>query len=214
MKIRFAISSHNAFYKTTYHVIINSLLKSGVPANDIFFFIGGNDKYERLDSQVNLYKVDHNSIDFTGLISVLDLGLESDYWFLLHDTCYVGQDFYKKVCNFTYDSEIVKLSSGISMNIGSYSQVYLNSIKDQINLYKNQNYDNESLQVLKRRLIQDEDCFFKGDNVPFYSINNSSDDPIDFYNNGILRIVEHYNDIDLHKVKANWCGKSVYELNL
>lgn len=214
MKVRFAISSHNSFYKGTYPIITNSLLNSGVPADDIFFFIGGNAKYKKIDNQINLYEVDHNSIDFTGLISVLDLKLSSDYWFLIHDTCYVGENFYKKIQDFTYNTDVIKLSSGISMNMGCYHQNYLTSIKKELISYKNQNLDFDSLQTLKCKLIQNEDCFLNIPNHSYFSANNSVEGPIDFYNNGILRIIEHYNDIDLHKLKSNWVGKDIYELNL
>ena len=32
--------------------------------------------------------------------------------------------------------------------------------------------------------------------------------PIDYYNSGVMRIVEYYPNIDLYKIKANWTGKN------
>lgn len=218
MKIKFAISSHKLFYETTYHTLVDSLIKSGVPKEDIYFFIGGYPEYEKIEKDgVNLYFVDHNSIDFTGIISVLDLGLKSDYWFLLHDTCYVGNNFYNKVCNFDYkEADAVKMYFTVSMNMGAYKQSYLESIKDSLFEFKNQNYSLESLHHYKKICVQKEDIFFNNaKNLLTYNTTpGTTEGPLDYYQNGILRVIEYYSDIDLYKIKANWFTKPQYELNL
>lgn len=218
MRIKIAISSNKNFYKTTYPVIINSLLQSGVPNNDIYFFIGGFNHYKKIpnNENINLYQVNHQSLDFTGLISVLELNLYSDYWFLLHDTCYVGLNFYNFISNFNHNNtDVVKMYFSISMNIGSYKQAYLENIKSQLMEFKNQDYTSETLQYFKKLSIQKEDIFL---NIPTKLIYNTSpgitEGPIDFYKNGSSRVIEHYNDIDVHKLKSNWFIKSQYELNL
>lgn len=218
MNIKFTISSNKNFYKTTYPILVNSLLKSGVPNEDIYFFVGGFDQYEIVNNKenINLYFTNHNSIDFTGLISILDLNLSSDYWFLLHDTCYVGPNFYNFVSNFDYyDVDAVKMYFSISMNIGAYKQSYINKIKDSIFTFKNSNYTLESIQNFKKLCVQQEDIFL---NTPNKLIYNTSpgivEGPIDYYKNNVPRIIEHYNDIDIHKIKANWVVKSQYGLEL
>lgn len=218
-KIKFAISSHKNFYETTYPIIVNSLINSGVPKEDIYFFIGGFHSYEkRLDNNgINLYTTDHNSIDFTGLISVVDLNLEADYWYLLHDTCYVGNNFYNKVCSFDYkDVDVVKMYSDVSMNIGAYKQSYLESIKNYLFEFKNQNYSLESIHHYKSVCVEKEDIFFNNAKSRLVYNNNLciTEGPSDYYQNGTLRIIEYYSDMDLYKIKANWAVKSQYELNL
>jgi hypothetical protein len=218
MKIKFTISSHINSYEKTYPVLVSSLLDSGVPAKDIYFFIGGSHRYSKIpnDDGINVFETDHNSIDFTGLISVLDLNLKSDYWFLLHDTCYVGLNFYNFISNFNHNNaDVVKMYFSISMNIGSYKQTYLENIKPQLMEFKNQDYTSETLQYFKKLSIQKEDIFL---NTPTNLIYNTSpgitEGPIDFYKNGSSRVIEHYNDIDVHKLKSNWFIKSQYGLNL
>lgn len=214
MKLKFTISSNINFFQKTYKLIIESLIKSGIPKQDIYFFVGGSDNFKKINEDVNFYFVNHNSIDFTGLISVLELKEKSDYWFLLHDTCYVGDLFYEKIKSHNYETDVIKLNSNISMNIGAYKQEYLESIRSRLLEFKNTNYSIESINHFKNKCVDNEDCFFKIRNSTFYTSNHTVEGPIDFYKNGVPRIIEHYNEIDLHKVKANWVGKPRYELNL
>jgi len=214
MKVKFTISSNISFFQKTYEVLVKSLINSGVPKKDIYFFVGGASTFEKIEKEINFYFVNHNSIDFTGLISVLELQEKSDYWFLLHDTSYVGPSFYQKIKAFTYDTDVVRLSPHVSMNIGAYKQEYLESIKDRLLEFKNTDYSIESINYFKNKCVENEDCFFKTTKSNFYTSNHTVEGPVDFYKNGVPRIIEHYNEIDLHKVKANWVGKSRYELNL
>lgn len=216
MKIKFAISSNINFYKITQPIIVNSLIESGVPEEDIYFFIGGYNEYRKIHKRQNIYEVNHNSFDFTSLISVIELELEADYWFLLHDTCYVGPNFYKKVLSSNYSSDVIALTEhGFSMNIASYKQSYINDKKTEILQFKNVNYDIESINNIKRLCVHLEDILIKNSNsVSYYTTSGYSEGPYDFYKNGTMRIIEHYPDIDLHKVKSNWIGKDIYEINL
>lgn len=215
MQIKFTISSNSKFADTTYPVIVDSLLHAGVPQQDIYFFIGGYDKYSKKDSKVNTYNVPHNSIDFTGLISVIELELESDYWFLLHDTCVVGREFYSKVRSFFHNTDTVALSPNVSMNIGAYSQKYLHKIKPDLLKFKNEDYSEEALHRFKIKCVEAEDVFFKTSQTTTYgNAGCTTEAPLDFYKNGTLRVVEYYSNLDLYKVKANWFGKDKYELNL
>lgn len=216
MKLKFIISSNISFYKKTYKFVTESLINSGIPREDIYFFVGGSDSFIKVeDSDVNFFYVDYSSFEFTALISLIELNLKSDYWFLLHDTCYVGKNFFSNIKKFNYDTETIRLYSGTSMNIGAYSQNYLYSNKDKILSYKNKNYDFASLQSLKARIIQDEDLFFRNSTCkPYTTASIRHEGPIDFYNNGIMRLIEHFDELDFHKTKANWVIKPNYELNL
>ena len=218
MKIKFAISSHNLFWKTTYPIVVNSLIESSVPAEDIYFFVGGCHETKKIEGySVNLYHVDHNSIDFTALISVLELGLKSDYWFLLHDTCSVGANFFKAVKEFKYDeSDAVKLCPKLSMNIGAYKQLYLESIYSDIMELKNKDHSEEAVQHYKKLAVLKEDFIFdRSEKVLVYNTTpRFYEGPFDYYKNGIPRVISYFSDLDLFKMQANWTTKEKYELNL
>ncbi len=219
MSIKFTISSRKLGWEQTYPVIIPSLINCGVPANDIYFFIGGFDKTEISISNegVNVIKVTQNSIDYTGLIGVLDLQIHADYWMLLHDTCYVGPNFYKNIVNYNYNNApMVSLSYDLSMNIGSYSWDYLQNIKDELFQYRNTDFTENSIQYWKKIGVLNEDVFFKNFKHLHHYCNTQRlvSDPVNLYNSNTLRIIEYFPNIDLYKAKANWNAKPIYELNV
>jgi hypothetical protein len=236
MKIKFAISSNINYYKITIDKIIPSLLRSGIPASDIYMFAGGAQEYKFLTNQynINFYEADHNSIDLTGLISIIDLNLQSDYWFLLHDTCFAGDNFYKNILNFKYDSSIDAIrgvGQGTSMNIGAYSNKYLYSVKNLLEHNKNKNYLKENLQKIKLKGVSFENLLLDVQKLNWYTkVNNvfinqeiekikilnysnkylwaDSGQKIDFYENQTARIKCYFEDIDLYKYAANYSDPS------
>ncbi len=207
--MKFAISSHKDYMGLTEDKVVKSLINSGVSPEDIYFFIGGYEgEYGKLDGEYNRYTCPHNSMDFTGLISLIELNIESDYWFLLHDTCYVGDKFYKTVTEYPYeDKKYISLDNELSMNMGAYRWDYIQEKKQDIIRYKN---TSDSLQEYKSLLIMDEDIFFRPSAHHFNVSRRQSSDPTDYYNNGTDRIIEYFPNIDLYKVKANWCLKDIY----
>ena len=122
--MKYVISSHINYINVTEKEILPSLVDSGININDIYIFVGGYDSdygYNKLSDSINKYSAPHNSLDFTGLISVIEMNIESDYWFLLHDTLYVGPNFNKVVKEFNYENvDYVALTFDTSMNIGAY----------------------------------------------------------------------------------------------
>lgn len=218
MKIKFTISSHLGSYTKTYKPLVSSMIESGIPAEDIYFFVGGGSGYERIENEynVNMYIVDHNSFDLNGLISITDLGLidEADYWFLLHDTCYVEKHFYKYIKEFKHwDEPSVRLANRLhrnySMNIGSYSKDWLFGLREQLINFKNQDYSEKALNYWKLRHIDAEDTFFDWDRTtdPYSYCYNSSKmkegKPVDFYQTGTIRVPYYYEEIGLYKFQAN-----------
>lgn len=219
--IKFTISSHINSYEKTFNVLIPTLLSAGILPNDIYFFIGGYNNYNKIYNKdnINVYEVPHNSMDFTGLISVIELGLinDSNYWFLLHDTCYVGSEFNNILKSKIYHSDAVILTNdGFSMNIGLYKNTYIENKSSEILKLKNIDYTVDGLMNHKRVLINSEDIFIKNFKTNFYlnskpRITTNADN---FYQNNIKRICEYFPDIDLYKIKANWNLKPIYELNV
>lgn len=214
--MKFCISSHVNYIEKTEKIITDSLVSCGIEKKDIYLFIGGKDptsEYEQIES--NKFFVPHNSMDFTGLISVLDLDIKNDFWFLLHDTCYVGPNFKTKINSIDYTNKnYIALTFDMSMNMGAYSWNYINSIKDAILSYKNINYDDNSLQKYKTKLINEEDVFIKPKQYCYCTTSRITYEPKDYYNNNSTRIIEYFPDIDLYKVKANWYLKPQYVIKL
>lgn len=215
--MKFCITSNINFYKTTYPKIIDSLIASGVPEKDIYFFIGGYNEYREVEnsSDVKIFEVPHNSFDLTSLIAILELDIESDYWFLLHDTCFVGENFYTFVSNFEYNQETVSLAiDGPCMNMGAYSWEFLQRNKNQINAKKNTDYSEWGLQKAKYSAVYSEDEFLHP-KIAFYNKSNRrSSGEIDYYGNGVPRYINYFNDIQLYKVQSNICHKDKWELDL
>lgn len=204
MKTKIAISSHIGFYEKTYPIIVNSLLNSGVNENDIYFFIGGCEKYEKIDSRINLWKVDHNSIDFTGLISVLDLELTSDRWFLLHDTLYVGSNFYSAISNKTSDKKVINMSRLWPKNMGSYSQSYLEEISETLlTEYKNKDLSLEYTKKFKEMNVKTENRFLLNEDFFTEKMPYILQRTTDFYSSNTMRDIQHYPEIDIYKIQSS-----------
>ena len=219
MKIKFTISSRILGFDKTYPVVITSLLESGIDPNDIYFVIGGHDVYsqEINEDGINIIKSTQNSIDYTGLISVIEQNIYSDYWVLLHDTCYVGSNFYKTIKEYDYKNKpAVALSNDLSMNIGAYSWQYLENIKSDLMQFRNTDFSESSIQHWKQIGILNEDRYLLQFRTQYHytDIPRTSTGPVDLYLTGVPRMIEYFGGIDLYKVKANWYNKNNYELKV
>lgn len=202
--------------------LISSIKKSPNYKNyPIYVFIGGhynsytNEKSH--DENITFIKCNHNSIDFTGLIGILENFPENDeYYFYLHDTCIAGPEFINNISKIDLNNaSSLRLKEFPSMNIGVYSNKVIQNSKPTLNQLKNT--DPEKTQEYKKMGVDMEDIIFKQD----YSnklINNKdhfvySDGPFDIYKTGVPRLLEYY-DLDLYKLKANWERKPTYELKV
>ena len=219
MQIKFTISSRRIGWESTYPIIIESLLSNGVPPQDIYFIVGGYDKVEEFatDEGVNFIRVNQNSIDYTGLIAVVEENIKADYWVLLHDTCYIGPNFYPTILNYNYNgTPAVSLSSDLSMNIGAYSWKYLQEVKEDLLQYRNRDFSPEAIQFWKQKGILDEDKFLSAHRSANHYTTSTrvSSGPVDIYKTGVPRMVEYFPGVDFYKVKANWYNKDNYELNV
>jgi len=218
MILKFTISSHKNFYEKTLDVIVPSLIDSGIPKENIYFFIGGHDTYESVNNKynINLYKSSHNSIDFTGLISVLDLKIKADYWFLLHDTCMAGKNFFTEISKVNLNSDTIALTSNNrSMNMGAYSEQHIHNNKEKLNSYRGSSSIDYNIQKLKKKLIDEEDIFLLSkDKHSFSKVERKIIDSNNIYDSSVKRITEYFSDIDFYKMKSNWKPKKEYELNI
>lgn len=215
-------------------IVINSHIKSDIALNhllesmrsckefkdfEVIIFIGGYYEY----SDYNIHKIDnityikcnHNSIDFTGLISLIELFSDNinEYYMYLHDTCKIGENFYTKLKNINLENvSSIKINKLFSMNIGIYSQKIINQFKNF--LLSKKNIDDSKCMEFKS-INYCEDYIFNNDKnnilLENYSGHNYTG-PTDYYKTGTMRIVEYYPNLDLYKIKANW-GQGTWTLN-
>ena len=136
-----------------------------------------------------------------------------EYYVYLHDTCKVGNNFYKKIKSIDLTNvSSIRINWGFSMNIGIYSQKIINAFKSFLSI---KNTD-ECKMSLKTYVVSHEDFIFKNDptNIVLDNYDGwSYTGPTDYYNTGTMRIVEYYQNLDLFKIKANWHWKPTWSLD-
>lgn len=224
VQINICINSTKNFSEKTIPIIVDSLLKAGIESKNIFVIEGGYDERRVIekDSYTHIF-TNHNSLEYTGLIDIVEYELKSDYWFNIHDTCKVGLNFKKLLYNIPESlPNKIALRSHPSMSIGSYKYEYLLSHKQRLLDIKNTDYSRESLQMWKQRGIEMEDyMLYKLQDCPTIKYNPEiSDDGWniieneDWYNTNITRRIEYHPSLDLYKSKSNWFVKSWMEIDL
>ena len=153
--------------------------------------------------------VPHNSIDFTGMIAILENDflqekLVNSIIFYTHATAEFGPNFF----NLFKPHFTQMLTRKPSMNIGTYEYNKLQSIKSFILNFKSSDYPSrEEIIELKLNAIKQEDIIFtilKVDNVYCEKNKIKIEPPSDVYNTGTQRITEYYTTLDFYKFKANW----------
>lgn len=222
--IKISVNTTKSYSNKTIPILIPSLIESGVDPKNIYVFEGENFKREIIKySTHTLIKTKHASLDFTGLIDIVENEIKSDYWFHIHDTCRVGNNFWKLLNNIpdNYPDKIALWKHYSSMNIGLYKYQYLMKHKNKLLEIKNEDYSPESIQKLKHWTINNED----------YILYRIEDSPTLLYNpeligdgyylkeeeswyDGVMRRIEYYPHLDLYKSKSNFFRKSTYELTL
>lgn len=215
MKIKICVNSTKTYSEKTLPIIIPSLINSGISTEDIFVFEGGHfDRKTILRNDYTLIQTDHNSLDFTGLIDIVEYEMESDYWFYIHDTCKVGPKFAELIYNIPKDfPDKIALRIHPSMNIASYKYSYLIEHKDRLMKLKNKDYSEKKLKKLKDwcvycedymlyRLLDSKTYTYDEDQSDLYSLIEDEN-----WYGGVNRIVEYYPQLDLYKSKANYHRK-------
>lgn len=224
VKINICVNSTKTFSEKTIPIVIESLLQSGIESENIFVIEGGYDT--RTVTQKDTYthiKTNQNSLEYTGLIDIVEYEIESDYWFNIHDTCKVGENFKKLLYNMPEElPDKIALRSHPSMSIGSYKYSYLLKHKSRLLDIKNTDYSRESLQKWKQQGIWMEDyMLYKLDDSPTHRYNSDISDAEwniieneNWYNSNIKRRIEYHPTLDLYKSKSNWDAKSWMEIDL
>jgi hypothetical protein len=219
--MKIVINSHNK-NSVALQCLINSIIACNEYKNYEFIVVIGG--YYTMDVDYGIKKdniftyifCNHNSIDYTGLITLLDIYSDNvgEYYFYLHDTCMIGKDFFNKLnaIDLTNVSS-VRILKVQSMNIGVYSQKVINEFREFLLSRKN---TDESKCMAFKNSAEGEDYIFNNDanNFTLAADGYYAFEPSDFYNTGTMRRVEWYTNIDLYKIKANWGQGTPLTLNL
>ena len=210
MIIKIAIATNCNFYKHTLPVIIPTLLSCGINKDDIHVFNAGYESYsiDTIDG-ITYHYLDHNSYEYSPLIEIVDKKLESEYWFLIHDTCKVGSNFKKLLYNIPENKpEKIALKTTPAMSIGSYRYDYLLTIKDKLLSIKNTDNSYESRMYWKLWGVPNEDyILWKSQPNPIIYNNDNNWSVVcyeNWYDSNTIRRTEYYNSLDLYKNKSNW----------
>ena len=216
--MKIVINSHAKSNIALQH-LLESLKENDIDYCDVIVVIGGHynlNNYEiTKDENITYIRANHNSIDFTGLITLLELyNNTNEYYVYLHDTCKIGKNFYNKIKSIDLSNvSSIKINKHFSMNMGIYSTKIINEFKEF--LLSNKNTDENKCLECKVKCVISEDYIFKNDPnnklLDNYDGHNYTG-PSDYYNTGTMRIVEYYPNLDLYKIKANW-GQGTWTLN-
>lgn len=235
MKIKFCIPTSEQRFKKIKHVLLPTLLKNDIHPDDIYCFFAQSSSTSLVKDQdynVNIINIDYNSIDFNAFIGIVDMGLISDYWFYLHDTCYVEDYFYKRIQKIEdfKDYDVIRATeSGTCMNYGLYKNEFLYSIKNALLNYRNYDFSKDSLQRQKSLAVHHENglCYplkvkhFLNMNEPnntydisdlkfgsyscepvIFNYNNYG--PRQYYTEDAYRILFFFKELGIYKRSANY----------
>jgi hypothetical protein len=208
--IKIAIASNVNFYKHTIPVLIPSMLEVGIDPNIIHVFISGYTEYKTYtENNITFHELAHNNYEYSPLVEIVERKLESEYWFLIHDTCKVGPKFKELLYNIPAEKpEKLALKAWPAMSIGTYKYEYLLSVSEKILSIKNTDYSHETLMNWKRWGAPNEDyILWKTEPAPQIYGGKSEWQIMDYdnwYGTGTLRRIEYFPALDIYKNKSNW----------
>lgn len=198
---------------------VDSFLASITTAPDVIVVVGDTaaSEYQVTGPHHGVTRVvaPHNSIDYTGLIALLEVpSLQRPSYFYTHDTCKAGPRFLELLAahSVPYDTASFKFHS---MNIGVYSRAALERFRDEILAMKNR--DPARVQESKKACVANEDLVFRlnGSRHVVLGREHPTYEPVlDVYGNGVMRRATYYPCLDFYKYAANWYTKDAYELRL
>jgi hypothetical protein len=196
-QIKIDVSTHKKFQNITISKLLHSLVEvNNVPKENILIVSGGWDKNSQyIRDGIEYHNVSHNSFDYTGIIDIVDKNLESEYWFLMHDTCELGVNFYNYIHNFDKSSEYVAVDINGFLNMGLFSWDFI---------VNNRNYFMRMRNCGKGRAILAEKMLLRLGKSSCYNKNQSQFLAYgDVYNTGQMRNMFYYEGTDLYKYQAN-----------
>ena len=160
LNVKVAVNSVISHSRKSIPILVESLLLAGFKETDILIVEGGYTERTVEDHfGLKYIKTNHNSIDFTGLIEIVEHNIPADYWFYVHDTSAVGKNF-RNILLEKLDTNYQKIAlydSRASMNIGAYKFEYLMRHRNYLLTKKNTDYSRFSILEAKRVATMQED---------------------------------------------------------
>lgn len=186
------ISSHISTYEKCATRLISSLVASGVKENNIYVTIGGSVKDEISNK---IIYASHNSYDHNGILEIINNNLQSKYWFLTHDTCEAGLEFYHLLSKTPITKNYTAITEKAWLNMGLIDHQFIN---------ENKNYIKSLQNCSKKRAILSERVFSK---ISDYSSFGKQIDveiirDCKIYNDGKERITLYFPFLDYYKFQS------------
>lgn len=210
MQIKIAVASNIKFEHKTYPIVTASLIEQGIAPDDIHFFSGGYPEYKyELRDGIHYHQLDHNSYEYSPLIEIVERQMESEYWFLVHDTCKFGSRFKELLyCIPNYKPLKMAIKTEPAMSIGTYRYDYLLSLKEKLLAIKNKDYSKDSMLFWKDwgRKFEDYILWKTSPRPEVYNDDNrwAVTKYENWYDTPSIRRTEYYHSLDLYKNKSNW----------
>jgi len=196
--LKIVISSYKTSYQYSGKKLIESLIENNsFSSEQILLVIGGYDKREEFKYlNCKSIKVNHNSYDHTGLIEVIESGEQSKYWFSTHDTCIAGSTFLPSLLRCKVNEDFVAMTEMGWLNMGIFSQKFLN---------KNNNFILSLKNCSKIRAILSERTFTRLGNYQYLTPNSKvhrSNEDQNIYEDDKKRTVLYFEDLDFYKYQS------------
>jgi hypothetical protein len=119
---KFLISSHVSSFGYAQKLLKASLLKNNIPEENIYTVVADT-KSNKIEN--NIILTDHNSYDHTAIIEIAKRNIYSKYWFIIHDTCECGNQFYNLLKNKIIVKDYVAMSEMAWLNMGLFSNNFI-----------------------------------------------------------------------------------------
>jgi hypothetical protein len=219
MLTKILITSHVDYFDISCKFLLNSIYQNCPlikPQDILIVKAGGYDDY-KIDKTCpeEIITAPHNEFDFTALIAMVELDYQADYFFLMHDTCYVGGHFFPNYLKFEHGTKTKPVTScQRSMSMGLYSKEFIVESKQELIDLKNTDYTVQGLQRSKSLAVEKEDFLFQRYPMSGYCQPPKDCGEKDFYNTGINRKTEYYRELDLYKIKSNWFSKNEWTIKI
>jgi hypothetical protein len=196
--LKIVISSYKSSYQNSGKKLIESLVQSNAfDSKQILLVVGGYDRTEQFEYlNCKAIKVNHNSYDHTGLIEVIEGEEQSKYWFSTHDTCIAGPNFLSSLLKYKVNKDFVAMTEMGWLNMGIFSQKFLNSNKPFILSLKN---------CSKIRAILSERTFTRLGDYQFLTPNSKVHRSIEngnIYEDNKKRNVLYFEELDFYKYQS------------
>ena len=218
LKMKFCIASHIDYYEIALPKLIKSVVrKNKIAKEDVVIFINGSEKEEqRTMGGIQYNFITHNSWEYGALIDIVEKSIDVDYWFLLHDTCELDDNFMSIINGLDFGLQFdmgctvrTKRKERVlsSFNMGFYRYEFLKKIKDLLMSLKNvSKSDGISVEIdlhgtgirSKAELL----FFFNGENNQGFSVMGEKD----IYGTGKKRHILYLPDSGIYKYVNDYDG--------